>query len=211
MKWLLSAISLSVLSLGALEIKAPSTVSINITISGDSLTDNVQHTAQKVAHATQQIQTHKWRITGLGLGVLYAWACYRVQRAQWLMNDLNAWLNWNAALPLEQLLAQPHQEIYGALKKAIEDHYQSPCLPIMVNVTQFLNETNAELAQLRGYVRVCAWLEKIPWALTICFTDQASIRRAHDSIKRLIFLRSVIAQELEPHNTLRRIDLVNFV
>lgn len=210
MKWLLSAISLSVLSLGASEIKAPSTVSIKITVSGDNLTEHVQHATQEVARAAQHVQTHKWRIVGIGLSVLYACACYRVQRAQWLMNDLNAWLNWNAALPLEQLLAQPHQEIYVALKKAIEDHYQSPSLPIMVNVTQFLNETNAELAHLRGYVRVCAWLEKIPWALTLCFADQASIRRAHDSIKRLIFLRSVIAQELVPHDTMRRIALINF-
>lgn len=201
--------SLMPYGLFAPEINAPHNLSIVVNISGEPLVDSVHRVAQQAGDAVSGLSSYKWYALGSGIALVYGWALVQTQRAQWLMSDLNAWLNWNAAQPFEQLLALPHNEVYAALKKAIEMRYQSPSLPIMVNVTQFLQETNTELACLRRYVRLCAWLEKFPLLMRVCLADAASVKCAQDSIKRLIFLRTIIAQELEPHNALRRIDLVN--
>lgn len=196
-------------TLYAPDVNAPHTISIVVNVSGDSLVESMHRAVQQASDTVRGLRSYTWRVTGIAAVIGYGCLLVQTQRARWLMSDLNAWLNWNAAQPFEQLLALPHAEVYVALKKAIETRYQSPNLPILVNVTQFLNETNAELACLRRYARVCTWLEHVPLALRVCFVDAASIKCAHESIKRLIFLRTIIAQELEPHNALRRIDLVN--
>lgn len=185
-------------------------VAINIAVNNNqritylpTLTDFPQ-----IQQALTAAQNHKAIVAAAVIGFSYLATLFYVQRAQWLVRNTQSWCNWQHITPLEQLTELSQSEVYAQLKKSFEDRYYNQKPNTIAFLAQFFSETNDELATLQRYLS----LEKAVstfWLAKLFLINDSSVRTAHEAIRRLTFLRSVVATELEPHDVVRRLYLIN--
>ncbi len=152
----------------------------------------------------------KWRKTILlsGAALAYAIPLAYTLKARRLIVNSHAWCNWQAARPLDELSKTPTATLYEMLKKDIESTYKSPDIHILVNLTRFLNDTGAELDTLRSFDRFANTVDSC-YLARIFFITPFTLKQINNRIKRLIFIRAIIAQTLEPDNVIHQLSLVN--
>lgn len=154
------------------------------------------------------IKTSRRQIFLSTLGVCYAGSLLYFLHGRLLINDTHAWHAWRPKLSLNEFLALPHKNLYEQLRLAMQERYQTPNASIIMNLTDFLNETSHELSILRGYHKLGSRLSRV-WLTPIFFVTHDLLNRADEKIKRLLHMRTVIANELEPQDVLRRLHLIN--
>ena len=146
-----------------------------------------------------------WYIAG---GAYVAAVAYALH-ARYLLNNLCAWNNWNNTIPLSDFANMPQKNVYGMLTKSIEIKYNCPPGPITMNLTQFLQDTTMEIETLGNYKTFAQALSTC-YIAPLFFISQDSIKQAEEKIKRLRFMQSVLANELEPTNVVRRLNIINY-
>ena len=78
-----------------------------------------------------------------------------------------------------------------------------------MNLTQFLQDTTAEIESLSNYKSIAHMLNSLCMA-PLFFVSPDSVRQADEKIKRLRFLQTTVASELEPTSCVRRLNLINY-
>lgn len=209
----------------------PITNVINVTLADNRVTANQTQTTNQISNQTistiltikqtftnimfeSAAQAHtqwlRWRKTILisGAALAYAIPLAYTLKARRLIGNSHAWCNWQAATPLDELSKTPNSTLYETLKKDIETTYKSPDIHILVNLTRFLNDTGSELDTLRSFDRFANTLQSCYLARAF-FITPFTLKQINNRIKRLIFIRAIIAQTLEPDNVLHQLSLVN--
>jgi len=139
----------------------------------------------------------------------YAVILVYLLHGRYLLNDLCAWNNWKNNIPLAELAALPQKTVYDMLTKSIAIKYNCPTSAVTMNLTLFLQDTTAELETLSSY-KSTAQILKSCYVSPLFFVSPESIKQTEEKIKRLRFIQSIVAGELEPTNCVRRLDLINY-
>lgn len=158
--------------------------------------------------AWQTVKGARRKITLATIGVCYAGLLAYIARGYWQLNRSSAWHAWHSEVSLNALLVIPHKDLYAQLHLALQERYHTPNASILMNLFDFFNETTEELAILRGYHWFGSLLSKM-WIAPLFFVTNNSLKRADEKIKRLLHLRTTIANELEPDDVLKRLRLIN--
>jgi hypothetical protein len=167
----------------------------------------IQKNSSWEGHLSTNTKTSRtlWYIAG---GAYVAAVAYALH-ARYLLNNLCAWNNWNNTIPLSDLASMPQKNVYVMLTKSIEIKYNCPPGPLTMNLTQFLQDTTMEIETLGNYKTFAQALNSC-YIAPLFFISQDSIKQAEEKIKRLRFMQSVLANELEPTNAVRRLNIINY-
>ena len=151
-----------------------------------------------------------WFGTALTVAAIaYTATLVYVLHARYLLNDLCAWNNWKNNIPLADLASMPQKAVYDMLSKSITLKYCCPEGTITMNLTQFLQDTTAEIESLSNYKSTAKILNSVGVS-QLFFISSDSVRQADEKIKRLRFMQTAVASELEPNNCVRRLNLINY-
>jgi len=158
--------------------------------------------------STEHIKTHKYKYVVSGITALYSGLATYLTYAYYVMHDQKRWNNWYEGVSFKKLIQIPKDVLYKQLQQEIERRYDSPNVTIVMNLTQFLRETANEINILRHYASIGSWICTFKINLAFLVTS-ASVKDAQQKAQRLCYLRTIIANELEPKNITRRLNLIN--
>lgn len=163
---------------------------------------------EQLHQVAQKAQEYKWPIAAGLVGSTYLALIIYIQKAQWLIGNAQSWCNWHHNVPLEQLSKLEQDELYCQIKKTFEERYIDQKPNTLMQLARFFNETGDEIRTLQRYTHITHMLTSW-WLAKLFFIKNQSILAAHEGIRRLTFMRSILATELEPHDTVRRMYLIN--
>jgi len=143
------------------------------------------------------------------LGGTYVLTSAYMLYTRYMLNNLNAWNNWRNNISLADLASMPQKNVYEMLSKSIQTRYHCPPGTTMMNITRFLQETSDEIDHLNNYISFANMAQgmRLHW---LFFISRESIKQAEEKIKRLHFMQSVVASELEPDNGIRQLNIINY-
>ena len=156
----------------------------------------------------RRLEQHKIKYTIISLvGIYSGIQLYLLHKAHFL-HDEKAWHNWYNFKTLNELTKTAKNELYTELKNEIENRYETPNASIMMNLSQFLQDTSKEMQTLKSYLSMLSWLSLLKMNY-IFLVSIDNIKLAKEKIRRLQYLRTVVATNLEPKNTDRSLKLIN--
>lgn len=163
---------------------------------------------EQLQEVAQKAQAYKWPIVAVLAGSAYLALIMYIQKAQWLIGNAQSWCNWQHNVSLEQLSKLEQEELYAQIKKTFEERYIDQKPNTLMLLARFFNETNDELTTLHRYLNITQTLNSC-WLARLFLVKNQGMTAAHEGIRRLTFIRSILATELEPHDTVRRMYLIN--
>jgi hypothetical protein len=149
-----------------------------------------------------KISAHAYSIVTTTAICAYIGTALYALHARYLLNDMNAWNNWKNNIPLSDLASMPQKDISALLTKGIQAHYHCPQGTLIMNIPHFLNDTSNEIDTLITYKTIGTFLQSF-YIAPLVFMTKDSIAQAEEKIKRLHFLQTVIANDLEPQDMVR--------
>lgn len=164
----------------------------------DTLTTTLPH----------EISAHTYGIaTTLALCAYVGTTLYAL-RTRYLLNDMTAWNNWKNTMSLSDLASMPQKDVSQMLTKSIQTHYHCPPGTALMNIPQFLRDTCNEIDTLTRYRTIGTFLQSF-YVAPLVFMTKDSMTQAEEKIKRLQFIQTIVANDLEPHDIVRRLALIN--
>ncbi|HBR70701.1 TPA: hypothetical protein DIC20_01300 [Candidatus Dependentiae bacterium] len=156
----------------------------------------------------QHLNSHKLKYIAAVCGVSYVIFTGRLLYIKHIMNDPKRWNNLYTGIPLKKLAEIPKETFYQQLNDEIAARYDIPNSNILMSVSQFFKETGHEIDLLKYYSSMGYWLSLFKINLPF-FVTSTSIKNAQIKIKRLLYFRTIIANRLEPENSIRRLNLID--
>lgn len=156
----------------------------------------------------KSIGAHVYSIATATAVCTYVGTALYALRARYLLNDMNAWNNWKNTIPLVDLASMPQKDVSALLTKGIQAHYHCPQGTLTMNIPHFLNDTSNEIDTLTTYKTIGTFLQSF-YVAPLVFMTKDSLVQAEEKIKRLQFMQTIVANDLEPHDTVRRLAIIN--
>jgi hypothetical protein len=128
--------------------------------------------------------------------------------ARYMLNDMTAWNNWRNSISLTDLASIPQKELSDMLVKSISIHYNCPPGTILMNIPLFLRDTCNEINTLTTYKTIGHFLQSF-YLAPLAFITKDSLAQAEEKIKRLQFMQTIVATDLEPTDTTCRLDIID--
>lgn len=136
------------------------------------------------------------------LGYGYVW--YKLLSLNYALLQRASWSHWHNTLTLEELLAQPQQEVATDLLTAIQRQYTIPEQfdDLIGPLILFVRDVDTEIAQLRQLVHLHTWIDRL--RMSFLFPKQSALlESSQDKINRLTYLKNLLLNWVSQHKVTR--------
>ena len=129
---------------------------------------------------------------------------YKLLSLNYALSQNTRWSQWHQTLTLEELLAQPQQEVATNLLTAIQRQYATPEQfdDFVSPLVAFVHDVDAEIIQLRQLLNLHTWINRL--RISFLFPKQSALlEQSQDNIHRLTYLKNLLLNWVSEHKVAR--------